>query len=191
MLENPYVGQQFILSEAFLKLYGMQYKDLVYTIKEVREWNADDGVVILSTLEIDGQVVLLHPGQLEQAHSMLVDLVKTDDGNLKIVLLNRQNVQEIADYGDVGWNAKERDILEYWLCNGWDEVPHEMMGLTNASFYSDSVQYDPDNEKEDVIIHFDRVYTDFQYYQVRSWVEDLLRDGYAILHGYSWEDVNA
>lgn len=188
MIEEPYVGQKISLTDDAVKLYGKQFEDRVYTVSS-RYIDPESGEVAVVCSELLSMNFLVSEIDAVTGNYPLVRLVKTDDGNLRINLRDRMSVDEIAHDEERGWNAKEREILEYQLCNGWTEIPAEITGLNSASWYSDSVEYA--NENDDTIARCDRMYSDFPYYQVRSWVQDLLRDGYAVLYGYPWEDDNA
>jgi len=80
-----------------------------------------------------------------------------ENGNLKIVLLDREEAQEIDNQAK-GIDDKLIDLFEWQLCNGWSVVqPEEVGALTSALLISDDERiyynpnYDVNDEVEDIL----------------------------------------
>jgi len=105
-------------------------------------------------------------------HGFYVDLRKTQDGNLEI-LLNRNGRREFATIREerdaFGIHAALCALLEDHLCNGWDMVPTEDIGaLTAAPILSDDILRDDQGQ----VVEVGRVYW-YPDYQVRDEIEEL------------------
>ncbi len=101
-----------------------------------------------------------------------VDLRKTEDGNLSVVLhrRGRANFATILEERDrYGIHAALCALLEDHLCNGWEMVPPEDIGaLTAAPILSDEIARDDEGH----ITEAGRVYW-YPEYQVRDEIEEL------------------
>ena len=116
------------------------------------------------------------PGRMtapaSQEHGFYVDLRKTGEGDLEILLTgegqaNFDTVQEERDAH--GIHAALCALLEDHLCNGWELVPPEDIGaLTAAPILSDEIVRD----EEGRIVEAGRVYW-FPDYAVRDEIEEL------------------
>lgn len=79
-----------------------------------------------------------------------IEIVKNEDGiTLKLTPAGREELLDHRE-GD-GWDKPTDsilyDLLEDWLCNGWEMVPPEDIGaLTSAPILSDEVERDDNGE---------------------------------------------
>jgi hypothetical protein len=101
-----------------------------------------------------------------------VDLEKTNDGNLRI-LLNRNGQRHFATIRDekdaFGIHAALCALLEDHLSSGWEMIPPEDIGaLTAAPILSDEIVRDEDGR----VIQAGRVYW-YSDYQVLDEIEEL------------------
>jgi hypothetical protein len=112
-------------------------------------------------------------------HGQYVDLKRTDDGNLEIVLSEegRRDFAEIEQIReDLGSDAALAELLEDHLGNGWEILlPEEIGALTSAPILSHEVARDQEGKVEDVGI----VYW-YPEYQVRDEIEEL-REKHVVL----------
>lgn len=101
-----------------------------------------------------------------------VDLEKTPDGNLAILLNRngRRSFAEIRDQRDAhGIHAALCALLEDHLQSGWEMVPPEDIGaLTSAPILSDEIVRDDQGQ----VTEAGRVYW-YPDYQVRDEIEEL------------------
>lgn len=105
-------------------------------------------------------------------HGFYVDLRKTQDGNLEI-LLNRNGRREFTTIREerdaFGIHAALCALLEDHPCNGWNMVPPEDIGaLTAAPILSDDISRDDQGQ----VVEVGRVYW-YPDYQVRDEIEEL------------------
>ena len=104
-------------------------------------------------------------------HGFYVDLEKTEDGDLRIVLNDsgRASIAEIVEERDrYGIDAALYALLEDHLGNGWEMVPPEDIGaLTSAPILSDEVVRD----EEGSVVEVGRVFW-YPDYQVRDEIEE-------------------
>lgn len=83
-----------------------------------------------------------------------IEIVKSEDGiTLKLTAEGREELEahridRLSPYNwDKGTDGILYDLLEDWLCNGWEMVPPEDIGaLTSAPILSDEVERDDNGE---------------------------------------------
>jgi hypothetical protein len=111
-----------------------------------------------------------------------VDLEKTKDGNLRIVLNKngRRRFPEIQEQRDAfGTNAALVALLEDHLALDWEMVPPEDIGaLTSAPILSDEVERDDQGQ----VTRVGRVYWHPDY-QVRDEIEELREHHFLVFQG--------
>ena len=116
------------------------------------------------------------------SYGFYVDLAKTDDGDLAIVLTRdgREEFERIEEMrSEHGVNTALETLLEDHLGNGWELVPPEDIGaLTSAPILSDEIERDDDGE----ITEVGRVYW-YPDYQVRDEIEVLRERLVVVFHG--------
>jgi len=116
------------------------------------------------------------------SYGFYVDLAKTDDGDLAIVLTRegREESERIEEMrSEHGVHAALETLLEDHLGNGWELVPPEDIGaLTSAPILSDEIERDDDGE----ITEVGRVYW-YPDYQVRDEIEALRERLVVVFHG--------
>jgi len=111
-----------------------------------------------------------------------VDLVKTDDGDLAIVLNENgqrafETIEEMRSAQGIA--AALETLLEDHLGNGWEMVaPEEIGALTSSPILSDEVHRDQEGELADV----GQVYW-YPEYQVRDEIEELRKGLVVVLRG--------
>jgi hypothetical protein len=116
----------------------------------------------------------------------LVTFEKLPNKNLKITLLDREGVEELAAQYGVQSDTCFYEVIEYQLCNGWENIPAEDIGaLWSGEFIlCDDCVRDDDNK----ITGIHTVYA-FDSYAIRSETQELLDKGYVILTAYDeWVD---
>ena len=122
------------------------------------------------------------PSDVRSDHGFYVDLEKTTDGNLRIVLTENGKVEfgTIVEERDrFGIHAALCTLLEDHLCTGWEMVPPEDIGaLTAAPILSDDVLRD----EEGIAVEVGRVYW-YPDYAVRDEIEEIRRDLVLIFRG--------
>lgn len=115
-------------------------------------------------------------------------LTQRDGENLKLILISeaREELIELRDRMDDPKDTltvadAEADVLESLIANGWQYIePGDVGALTSAPMISEDVGFDEDDEP--LIQAGGHVYA-YMDYQVRSFVEDLIDDGYATFIG--------
>jgi hypothetical protein len=108
-----------------------------------------------------------------------LELEKLPNGDLKIVLTDEgrevlgHDVHEDA-YPDLN------DLMEYWLCNGWELLnPEDIGALTSCPFiYTDDAEQDDNGD----YTRIGRVYW-YPQYEVHNPVQRLDANGFIILEG--------
>ena len=70
------------------------------------------------------------------------------------------------------------ELFEDYLGNGWYVIPEGYLGLTSCFGITNDATYDDDDDFQ----VYGNIWTDWEYYQIRSWVEDLIYKGKAILY---------
>ena len=105
------------------------------------------------------------------------------NGNLRIEL-NDAGKSELPDLIEKYENYETQifhDLIEYHLCNGWENVPAEDIGALTACpwILTDDIERD---DTTNSIIKLGRVYW-HQNYMVESTIEQLLTKGYVIFQG--------
>ena len=115
-------------------------------------------------------------------HGFYVDLRKTNNGDLQIVLTEsgRANFVEVEEGRDAhGIHAALCTLLEDHLCNGWEMLPPEDIGaLTAAPILSDEIVRDDDGR----VVEAGRVYW-YPDYAVRDEIEEIRRDLVLVFQG--------
>lgn len=99
----------------------------------------------------------------------LTDWQITDEG--LVIKCTKEESEELNDIVlEKGLSDAEFEVLEHCTCNGLSYVtPEELGALTSATLLTDD----------------EAIYSDFNYYQIRSFVEDLVDNQKAVLHKVS------
>lgn len=119
-----------------------------------------------------------------------VKFIKLENGDLEIKLNEqyREDVEQIAKNEHWGGDMKFIELIQYQLHNrDWVLLPEEYVALNSTILISDEVEYDPENENEDVILRVGRIYK-YDNYQIFSEVGQILEHGSIILTGYGDEE---
>lgn len=115
--------------------------------------------------------------------SNLLGFAKTDNGNLCITLLpeGRGCIKELReDHPNMSDDEIFLELAEYQLCNGWSLVaPEDIGALTGAMILSDDVGWN----EEGKIVACGTVYSEIDFYQVRSTLSVLEAEGEVIWKG--------
>ena len=115
-------------------------------------------------------------------HGFYVDLEKTTDGNLRIVLTENGKAEFgviVEERDKFGIHAALCTLLEDHLCTGWEMVPPEDIGaLTAAPILSDDIL----RNEEGSVVEVGRVYW-YPDYAVRDEIEEIRRDLVLVFQG--------
>ena len=102
---------------------------------------------------------------------------KADELVIRLTAVGREFLKEQRSGAGTGWKRGTlhilQDLLEDWLCNGWEFIrPEEISALTSAPILSDDAKRDDKGELTDV----GNVYW-FSDYAVTCEIEELLARG--------------
>lgn len=115
-------------------------------------------------------------------NTRLTELTKIENGNLKITLTDegREELPDIIKKHGVRSDAAMYDLLEFHLCNGWDNLHPEDIGAMTACgiILADDVERSEDGD----IVKVGKVYW-HPNYMVESPIRTLLKAGHFILTG--------
>jgi hypothetical protein len=121
-------------------------------------------------------------------NTRLTELTKLDNGNLKITLTDegREELSDIVERNGNDSDAAMHDLLEFHLCNGWDNLrPEEIGALTSSGLIlSDDVERSEDGE---TVVGCGVVYW-HDNYMVENPVESLTDRGGLILTGVKQDE---
>src|SRR3990167_8255390 len=99
----------------------------------------------------------------------LVDFI-IQKNSLRISVIDRDALQEIADHDDWTDDSKFLEACEWHLCNGWETiVPEEIAALAEGLILSNDCERNDNHEITDLKV----VYWDSNY-QIRSAFQKLL-----------------
>lgn len=101
-----------------------------------------------------------------------VDLEILENGNLRVTPTERAIAEKDSILAMDQKNA-EYTLLEYQCCNGWTIIqPEEIGALTDAMLLTDEYTIGDDNT-----VFVGRAWSDIDFYQIRSWIEEMYEKG--------------
>jgi hypothetical protein len=127
-------------------------------------------------------LLLIAEAYVQRNMAPLIEIARGTNGDIRLYLRNRREVQEIMDKEDHQFHDQGfYDMIEHELCNGWDSIDpgiNAWVGMTSCSpIITD--EYPPEEEEHNPNYTFPvYAYADYWRYDI---IEQILEEGFVEL----------